>query len=54
MEIIIGSNIIIDIPLSAGLYTLALYSPSGVDADFDGIGDDPSLLHNTNYTNSRS
>ena len=22
-------------------YALALYSPSGVDADFDGIGDDP-------------
>ena len=37
----VGSNIIIDIPLPAGLYTLALYSPSGLDADFDGIGDEP-------------
>ena len=36
-----NSNIIIDIPLSEGTYTLALYSPSGVDADFDGVGDDP-------------
>ena len=26
-------------PLGAGEYTLALFSPSGVDSDNDGVGD---------------
>ena len=34
-----GENIVISTPLGAGEYTLALFSPSGVDSDNDGVGD---------------